>query len=285
MILNDFVITGRASQCFDQAGGLDSREQCHDRVHWDNYPWSVSYNYNSRGFRDAEWPENLKDAVWCIGDSQTVGFAGPLEHSWPWLLQQQLGRRCINVAMDGGSNNWIARRTVDILREVAPGHIVIHWSYCHRRESSIDLARDQAWKLFYKNVRLQTWPECDCYADFDSLPPSVQLEVLQLHGWERYCNQLDEYRKIYNIRCTVAEDDENFRQCVNLVQSHAGNTRIIHSVIPGFAPSDSTASAVLAQCQFAVPELPQLDWARDSSHYDIKTAQSLVNSLLPLIAE
>jgi hypothetical protein len=174
---------------------------------------------------------------------------------------------------------------VDILREVAPGHIVIHWSYCHRRESSIDLARDQAWKLFYKNVRLQTWPECDCYADFDSLPPSVQLEVLQLHGWERYCNQLDEYRKIYNIRCTVAEDDENFRQCVNLVQSHAGNTRIIHSVIPGFAPSDSTASAVLAQCQFAVPELPQLDWARDSSHYDIKTAQSLVNRLLPLIAE
>jgi hypothetical protein len=114
--------------------GIDSIELCLNKKHFENYPYTLSYKYNSRGFRDDEWPDNLKDCIWCIGDSFTVGLGSPIEHTWTNVLQKSIQIRTINVSMNGASNNWIARQAVQILKEVQPKNMIIMWSYFHRRE-------------------------------------------------------------------------------------------------------------------------------------------------------
>ena len=82
------------------------------------YLHPITYNYNSRGFRDQEWPDSmteLREATWCVGDSFTVGLGSPVTHTWPNVLQQTLQKKTINVSMDGASNNLIARKVLKIL--------------------------------------------------------------------------------------------------------------------------------------------------------------------------
>jgi hypothetical protein len=145
MPLLDLVIPTRINARW-QYSGIDSIERCADKTHFKNYPYPVEYVYNSRGFRDAEWSESvdeLRNAIWCVGDSFTVGLGSPLEHTWPYLLQQQTGRRCINVSLDGASNDWIARKTQRLIEEINPTDIVIMWSYTNRREKNDNSLSDE----------------------------------------------------------------------------------------------------------------------------------------------
>ena len=136
-ILSSLVLPSRKNLKGLKYSGLDSPGNALDHNHFNEFPFDVSYSYNSRGFRDDEWPETieeLRDAIWCIGDSFTAGIGQPRQHIWPQRLQERLKRRTINVSLDGASNDWIARRCLDIIKEVAPKDIVICWSYLHRRE-------------------------------------------------------------------------------------------------------------------------------------------------------
>jgi hypothetical protein len=136
MILPSFVLSSRVNQTWSYSG-IDSLELCMDKKHFVSYPHDITYRYNSRGFRDAEWPntlDQLKNVIWCVGDSFTVGIGSPLEHTWPWLLSATTGQRVINISMDGASNMWIARQVNLIQKEINPKNITIMWSYVHRRE-------------------------------------------------------------------------------------------------------------------------------------------------------
>jgi hypothetical protein len=136
VILQDLVIPSRQNLRLEYSG-MDSLERCLNKDHFRNYPHHVEYVYNSRGFRDAEWPDSLdelKNAIWCVGDSFTVGIGSPEHYTWPQVLSSTTGRRCINISMDGASNTWISRRAQQIIKEVAPTHMVVLWSYFHRRE-------------------------------------------------------------------------------------------------------------------------------------------------------
>lgn len=143
MILPDLQLPSRVNQCWIYSG-IDSPRLCMNKKHFESYPHSVEYVYNSRGFRDQEWPstlDELKNSVWCVGDSFTVGIGAPAAHAWPARLKQIIHRSVINVSMDGASNNWIARITKKIIAEIDPEHIVIMWSFVSRRESD-DLTLD-----------------------------------------------------------------------------------------------------------------------------------------------
>lgn len=129
------TISKFVNQRFDYSG-MDNLKGCLDRKLFLQWPHKVNYNYNSRGFRDQEWPQDLKSAVWCIGDSFTVGIGSCFEHTWPQALSQHSQRRVINVSMDGASNEWIARQVCDAYDLAQPRNIVIMWSYLHRRENS-----------------------------------------------------------------------------------------------------------------------------------------------------
>ena len=114
--------------------GMDSLNSCLDKELFINWPHSIEYKYNSRGFRDQEWPMDLGSAIWCLGDSFTVGLGSCVDHTWPQVLSQHSQRRVINVSMDGASNEWIARAACDAYDLSRPHNMIIMWSYLHRRE-------------------------------------------------------------------------------------------------------------------------------------------------------
>ena len=126
-------IRGRMGIPESKNSGIDTLEACHDKDHFLSYTKDISYRYNSRGFRDHEWPEDLSDVVWCVGDSFTVGIGQPFEETWPKLLQEKLGKRCINVGQDGCSNDTMSLRIQEICKLHSPKLIVVMWSYFARR--------------------------------------------------------------------------------------------------------------------------------------------------------
>jgi hypothetical protein len=97
--LNTFVlkIKNRIGIPESKNSGMDTLEKCLDKDHYLSYTKDISYRYNSRGFRDHEWPEDLSDVIWCVGDSFTVGIGQPFEETWPNILQKQIGMRCLNL--------------------------------------------------------------------------------------------------------------------------------------------------------------------------------------------
>ena len=112
---------------------LDTLEYCMSKHYFKNYPYDVTYYHNSRGFRDEEWPEDLTNLVWCLGDSFTHGMSVPLEFTWPYILQKRINTRCLNLGIDGNSNDFIAKMAMQIIENHNPKHIVIMWSFFHRR--------------------------------------------------------------------------------------------------------------------------------------------------------
>jgi hypothetical protein len=282
MILPDFVLPTRIDQCFG-AHDIDSIDQCRDKNHFKQYPYEVIYQYNNRGFRDQAWPESmseLKNSIWCVGDSFTVGIGSPVEHTWPWLLQKHSSRRTINVSLDGASNNWIARKVLSILQQINPQHVVIHWSYLHRRELSETETQNQVWHRYYQNIKDSSWPPKVELADFDCLPDYIKQEILTGSGIPKIS---DEYRRCHSVpHNTVHDDLTNIIECIELVNSATTSSKqIIHSFIPEFSSDSEELFQYLDQQQIPyIPEFSRLDWARDHHHYDKLTSEQFVMEII-----
>jgi hypothetical protein len=293
MFLPDIVIPGLINQSF-LTNVIDSPERCLNKKHYASYPWDIAYNYNTRGFRDLEWPDSLKElknSVWCVGDSFTVGIGSPFAHTWPQVLQQATQQRVINVSMTGASNNWISRKACGILNEIQPALMVIHWSYDHRRELEYTIVKDkinQHWKKFYSRCAAPAWPEPLDIDQFDSLPREIQEELKSLHGFDFYKSQWDaevpaddEQRRIWQVNSTDNENNHNMIECVRQVELCKKNCTVVHSLIPQYTNNNnaSTSWNMLAPYGF-IPEFDIIDLSRDGKHYDIKTSQFFVQQII-----
>lgn len=296
MILPSFVLNSKIQKKSNIANELDQKENCIDPDHYDRYPWPVTYQYNSRGYRDQEWPSDLQNAIWCFGDSFTVGLGSPQTHTWCHCLQQRSGQRVINISMDGASNNWIARKIQELLTEIVPRTIVIQWSYAHRRESDVDYVRKlmffdlcQSWDKFYADIRDPSWPDVSLL-DFYKLPQWIQDEIHNfdssgndqkltqwleiIHSQQYYID--DETRRMHYDRNALIQDDiNNTIWCIDQVESAADKhgITVIHSFIPDFIDDKYWKS--ISHCvplDRCVGLFKKLDLARDSLHYDIVTA-------------
>ena len=297
MILPDLVIPSLINQSL-LTNAIDSPEQCFDKKHYTSYPWKVSYNYNSRGFRDSEWPSSwagMKNAVWCVGDSFTVGIGSAYEHTWPCVLQKATGQRTINISMTGASNNWISRRACQILKDIQPRLMIIHWSYDHRREiddHTVDHKINQRWRKFYTNCADNTWPGLNGMTvlptidQFDNLPIKVQAELQYSHNfdfhkqqWQQFGN--DEQRRIWQANSTDDENNHNLLACVDQVELCKHNCTVIHSLIPQYTSAENadTSWTMLKPYKF-IPEFDILDLARDGKHYDVKTSEFFVQQII-----
>lgn len=286
MILPDFVLKSTQDLSVDYQDP-DTAEHCDDIDHFRQYPYKINYCYNSRGYRDAEWPTDLASAVWCFGDSFTVGIGSPVEHTWPRILQQRLNQRTINISMMGASNNWICRKVLQVLQHVGPVRCVIQWSYLHRREKDEITVRNELWRTFYKNIKDSSWPDCANYWQIDCLPTHIQKEITEDFecSWQKTIYDdgrcYDDDRRLHFCDSTVQQDINNTLDCMDLVSQASPNA--IHSFIPNFADVESLP---LFEAQLKTKNLrwitqqPVLDLARDSIHYDIKTAELLVDRML-----
>lgn len=281
MILPDFILTSRVNQHW-QYSGMDSIKQCRDKKHFRSYPYTVEYKYNTRGFRDAEWPdtpEELQKSIWCIGDSFTVGLGQPYEHTWPQVLEKQAGVRTINISMDGASNNWIARRTEQILNKINPNMLVIHWSFLHRREKSFFETTRVKWREFYASVRDPQWPNCD-FDSINELPSNILAEIIKIHQWTP---ATDEERKLFADPANSDYDDiVNTINCIKYVEKYSNNTKIVHSFIPEFAgKTNELFFEYIKKLDINyITEFKKLDLARDGFHYDIKTSEMFTKELV-----
>jgi hypothetical protein len=307
MILPSFVLNSKIKKRSTIANELDQREYSYNPTYYDQYPWPVTYEYNSRGYRDQEWPEDLNNAIWCFGDSFTVGLGAPIDHTWCHCLQKLSNQRVINISMDGASNNWIARKIQELFTQVVPRTIVIQWSYAHRREADVDYVRKlsffdicQKWDQFYANIRDPQWPDASLL-DFYKLPLKIQQEVRDfdfngnnqlLSEWlDKISTQEyeidDETRRLhYDRNALILDEINNTIDCVNQVESAAAkhNVHVIHSFIPDFVDDKhwKPISQVMPANRSVEP-FKKLDLARDSLHYDIVTATYVAEKIDQLI--
>lgn len=278
MILPRIVIPSRQNQHW-QYSGMDSPDLCANKTHFRRYPHTVEYHYNSRGFRDAEWPDSVEDCVWCIGDSFTVGLGAPREHTWSYILGKQLGKRTLNVSMDGASNTWIRRQAVQIL-ELDPELLILQWSYITRREATVD----QLWQKFYASVRDPSWPECETYVQLAQLPEWIRNELETVHNCSAAMENIDDTDKRLRYTDTTDEQDkQHLYTNIAAVENAVHNTRVIHSFVPYFSPNGYDVPIPDAIRDRAVPEFAKIDLARDGHHYDRLTAEHFVQSVVQLV--
>ena len=295
MILPDLVLSSRQNQIWSESG-MDSLELCKNKRHFKSYPHQVEYRYNSRGFRDVEWPNNideLKNAIWCVGDSFTIGLGAPVEHTWPCILQKRLGIKTINVSMDGASNTWISRKSKDILQIINPKTLIIHWSYLNRREISDDEIwnkhADESIQEVYGMICEPNWPTCNTMQEFKNLPTHIQEKILPLWSKPYYT---DEERRRTDMESSLEQDLQNLVVCITDTIKNNKNSRIVHSFIPEFAQHKKSADLQMILDQISadldievIKYFSKLDLDRDYHHYDVITANYFVDQLIELLSQ
>lgn len=296
MILPELMLHTLAGQT-ELFSAIDSPEECKDRRWFKKYPHTFDYQYNSRGFRDREWPDDLDRAIWCIGDSFTVGVGSPQSHSWPSVLSQLTGVHTVNVSMTGASNDWISKVAGLIADSVTPRCMVIMWSYINRREMPIDQHRDQKWKTFYHDIQDQTWPECELFADIAKLPSPILEEIKNVYLTDSpfrlnqsndieldLAESSDEHRRLHFV--DLDRDLENFQHCLDSTNNITAGNALIHSAVPGFAAPGQqfdTALMMLHHDRVALDPPKIVDWARDRHHFDIKTSENFCRQVIDLL--
>ncbi len=148
MIHNVLSLESQINKYYTEVG-IDSIEKCTDIEHFQNYKKHVDYRLNSRGFRDTEWPENLENCIFAVGDSYTVGIAQPFAETWPQLLQDISGYKIINISLSGASNSWILRKCNYIIDNIKPKYVIPHWSFLHRDEKPDQSLNDEARQMHF----------------------------------------------------------------------------------------------------------------------------------------
>lgn len=280
-MLNDLIIPSKANQSW-RYSGMDHFLKCRSKWHFLKYPHSISYHYNSRGFRDEEWPTNLaslKDSIWCIGESFTAGIGSPVDYTWPYLLKEKTKTNTINVSLDGASNDWIARRACQIIHEVSPRVLIIHWTYINRRESSDIKLSDEKRRLHYDWGVLS---KNDCIENFIS-------NLRKVNACANNCKVI--HSMVYN---NGVPDMRELQQLWNQLKGNSWPQTIPYSwnQIPEFVINE--LGELLGQldhfkqafnCAAEINDnrmilVNQIDFARDGLHYGIKTTESLVNSIM-----
>lgn len=287
MILPNTFISMTANEVKD-FNELDSLGRCLDTAHFKSYPYSVHYRYNSRGFRDAEWPEDFSKCIWCLGDSFTCGLGQPFEHIWPQVLQYKTNIRTINVSLDGASNNWIARKAQEILKEFNTCTIVIHWSFLQRRELDEKSTQEKQWKSFYNDVKDPSWPNVEL-DQVNTLPQFILNELETVHKNDHWRILKDENRRLQVDFDQSAEQNVlNTLECIKSVESFKKNNKIIHSFIHDFAfMSEDVVPTLEQRLQTLgiayIPEFEKIDLARDGFHYGKLTSERFVDQITSMM--
>ena len=284
MVLADFILHSRVDARWDYSGSDSPGPWNVNKKYFKNYPYPIEYVYNSRGFRDAEWPESvdeLRNAIWCIGDSFTVGLGSPLAHTWPYLLQQQSGRRCINVSMDGASNEWIVRKTQRLIEEINPTAIVIMWSYTNRREKNDNSLSDED-----RRIHIGTTNDLKNIINFKSCIDSVSHSNI-IHT--AIPNAYDSQNLLINCINTIYNDVADIswpQEIANRTKLESLPLHILNELKFKFKVYNEISERIdiieiLDYCDrvYKIKQVTQLDRARDYLHFDKLTSQWLVEQI------
>lgn len=273
MTLNDLVVPSLVHKYY-KTYAPDDLWSCWDRWHYLQYPHKISYQFNSRGFRDQEWPDDLKNAVWCVGDSITVGIGSPLEHTWPKQLSKLSGYRTINLGLRGANNRAIAEMANTVLREVQPKNMIIVWSFLERRpKDANDLLQD------FHSQRLIA-PEHDHISYFEQC-----LNLLAHSNTNIVQAFIPNYFSIKQNTINGIWDRLRGPDWPEVPWYPSEIPDWVHKELDGFGVlKDVNTALYLNQVLRKIPcdlgEIIPQDLARDGCHFDIATAQALAQQIL-----
>lgn len=273
------LIIPSLSNIRSQFSGIDQESACLDPEHFLTYPYNVDYIYNERGFRDLPWPRSdsgLRKAVWCIGDSFTVGLGAPWLHTWPSRLSAVKQVRTINISMDGASNEWIVRTAQKIAKLISPANIIVMWSFTHRREHPDSSLPDSSRKQHYvKSTAEQDWDNfLKCSQSLKEINSNiVEFAVPNFHKHEFILKMWNSIRgEDWPIWPPDTLDDLH-----NLPPSILTEMDTIHGCLNKFNDIFKFQQQLLND--YNVIEVNQKDYARDGFHFDLITADWIVNRI------
>lgn len=115
--------------------GHDSLEHCFDKDLFQSFG-PVCYQFNEIGHRTKSVRQFTGHEILAIGDSFTLGLGVNAGDRWSNQLEILTGLSVLNFSLNGASNDWIARRTNDLLTWFSPAYVILHWSFSHRRETA-----------------------------------------------------------------------------------------------------------------------------------------------------
>jgi hypothetical protein len=257
----------------------DSLSDCQNRKHFKNYPHDITYRFNSRGFRDTEWPDDLENAIWCLGDSATLGSGAPLEHSWPSQFGDLTGLTTINLGIRAIDNYTISEIAQEIIVSIEPKNLLILWSYLERRptcniqtgitDSSCQLVLDDY------NEHISYFKKCLANTDIQNTKTNV------IHGFiPNYCldhlDLPDCANKIWNdIRDpSWPEKITNLDSLSDCIIKELHMHGVYETLKINFDWNRFKTNCIKNLTdRFAI-----IDTARDGWHWDIKTNQSIASN-------
>lgn len=140
--------------------GLDSEEHCFDRKFFNQFG-PVDYQFNEIGYRTESVTKFTGSEILAIGDSFTLGLGVNYQDTWPVQLSKLINYPVLNFSLNGGSNDWMARKTAQLLRWFKPRAVVVHYTFSHRRECNnsdwFDDERTECEPLYSDLENLQNW--------------------------------------------------------------------------------------------------------------------------------
>jgi hypothetical protein len=115
--------------------GLDSLENFKKNPTPGYTETSITYVYNSYGYREEEYDLTSQSNILCLGCSHTEGIGLRFEDSWPTLLKKQFSNsKVYNFGLGGGSSDTVARILTNISSIFNPLAVFILWPSTIRYE-------------------------------------------------------------------------------------------------------------------------------------------------------
>lgn len=282
MILPDVIVPEmQHSRSEHSLFAMDHPERCYDLDYFHSFPWPVYYQYNSRGFRGPEWPDDLSSVVWCLGDSFTVGIGSPWSHTWPQRLSQRLNCNTVNVSMDGASNAWLARKCQQIYQAVQPRIMIIMWSFLHRRELDDPALTDHQRRLHSTHTTYQQDLQhfVDCVKSTQEFCKNTKIINAIIPGWRTMGHTVITQYRWDQLR----SPDWPAAVPKNLIDLKSLAPQVIKELAEHGLSYSALTRQLSVQQLLPLPndliEVDQIDLARDGYHFDIATADLVVDRI------
>lgn len=168
----------------------------HDMDAYNNYP-KFEYKFNSRGFRDEEWPDNTDNVIWLVGDSGSMGVGVAYEDTYPVLIEKALNTRIIKACKLNGNNYFdVFMYAQDILKTIKPKVLLVQWSFLWRnhipKDESVVVTDKQdviATLGYIKNLEKikgdtrmihLVCPMVHCFGDFINLLKKLKVDTVYI---------------------------------------------------------------------------------------------------------
>jgi hypothetical protein len=183
--------------------------------------------------------------------------------------------------MDGASNTWISRRARQIIHEINPTHMVVLWSYIHRRElPNVDIPDETRMMHFDKSQSelddLKNF--INCYTNLKNCTASVNIfnGIIPRSGVNGVCDHM--IQSWHNIK------DPSWSE-------FPPTTQVEFDQLPAHIKQETTDIFSNDQLEIwfiknnfcninQLTALSMLDYDRDYHHFDCITSEFFVKQIL-----